>query len=236
MQNKYFLYLHKNKIDNKVYVGITCQNPPQIRWKNGKGYKSNQHFYNAIEKYGWDNFEHIILKQNLTLEQANNEEIKAIEFYQSTNPNKGYNIQLGGNHSPQSEETKEKIRQKSLNWSNQTKEKMSLSAKKRVARDGPPFQGKHLSEDAKNKLRQVDKSYTQTKEYKEKMSLATSGSKNGSAKKVKAISPDNNQILHFGCKKDALTFLKLSRSSLKFLNKAINNHTLYHNYYWEIEK
>ena len=113
---------------------------------------------------------------------------------------------------------------------------MSLSAKKRVARDGPPFQGKHLSEDAKNKLRQVDKSYTQTKEYKEKMSLATSGSKNGSAKKVKAISPDNNQILHFGCKKDALTFLKLSRSSLKFLNKAINNHTLYHNYYWEIEK
>jgi len=39
---------------------------------------------------------------------------------------------------------------------------MSDAAKRRVARDGAPFQGKHLSEEAKKKLRKVDKSYTQT--------------------------------------------------------------------------
>lgn len=74
------------------------------------------------------------------------EEINTIKFYQSTDPSKGYNIRPGGNHSSHSEETKEKIRQKALQWSDETKKKMSESAKKRVLRDGPPFQGKHLSE------------------------------------------------------------------------------------------
>jgi len=45
----------------------------------------------------------LILKENLTLEEANIEEIKTIAFYDSTNYEKGYNIQMGGNHSSQSE-------------------------------------------------------------------------------------------------------------------------------------
>ena len=49
---------------------MTGQNPEQ-RWQNGKHYKTCPYFYNAIEKYGWDNFEHIILQKNLSQEQAN---------------------------------------------------------------------------------------------------------------------------------------------------------------------
>lgn len=234
-KREYVLYLHRNKINNKVYIEITKQHPPEKRWKNGNSYKHNQHFNAAIQKYGWDNFQHLILKENLTLEEANIEEIKTIAFYDSTNYEKGYNIQIGGNHSPQSEQTKEKIRQKALDWSDEVKKKMSDAAKKRVARDGAPFQGKHLSEEAKNKLRKVDKSYTQTEQYREKMSKATSGAKNGSAKKIKAISENKKEVLHFGYKQEAMNFLGLSRSSQKFLNKAIKNHTIYHNYYWEEE-
>lgn len=47
---------------NKRYIGITSQKP-EIRWANGKGYSYNKHFYRAIQKYGWDNFEHRILCQ-----------------------------------------------------------------------------------------------------------------------------------------------------------------------------
>ena len=68
--NNYTIYIHKNKINNKVYIGQTSQNPKK-RWDNGRGYQSSPKFYNAILKYGWDNFEHIILYTNLTLEQAN---------------------------------------------------------------------------------------------------------------------------------------------------------------------
>ena len=53
-------------------------------------------FYNAIKKYGWDNFEHEILFENLTQKEAKQKEIELIDYYDSTNRNKGYNVSLGG--------------------------------------------------------------------------------------------------------------------------------------------
>ena len=50
---------------NKKYIGITKQKVNK-RWKNGNGYKTQQYFYRAIEKYGWDNFQHIIIAKGLT--------------------------------------------------------------------------------------------------------------------------------------------------------------------------
>lgn len=92
------IYLHKNKINNKVYIGQTSQ-PPIDRWKNGKGYMQCYHFNNAIQKYGWDNFEHIILEQgDWTQEEANYKEQYYINLYDSTNINKGYNITNGGSN------------------------------------------------------------------------------------------------------------------------------------------
>lgn len=86
------IYAHINKINGKVYVGQTIQ-PPEKRWKNGKAYKTCTLFYNAIEKYGWENFEHIILIQDeMTGEKAEKLEQYYIDFYDSKNPQKGYNI------------------------------------------------------------------------------------------------------------------------------------------------
>lgn len=66
----YTVYQHKNKINGKIYIGITMQKP-EVRWgKNGNNYKSSPHFYSAIQKYGWDNFEHNILFTGLTKEEA----------------------------------------------------------------------------------------------------------------------------------------------------------------------
>jgi hypothetical protein len=36
----YFVYKHENKINDKCYVGITCQSKPERRWQNGLGYKT----------------------------------------------------------------------------------------------------------------------------------------------------------------------------------------------------
>ena len=94
---KYTIYMHKNKLNNKVYIGQTMQNPPSKRWKNGKAYKTCTYFYHAIQEYGWDNFEHIILvSDEMTSEQADDLENYYINFYESRNPDKGYNINAGG--------------------------------------------------------------------------------------------------------------------------------------------
>ena len=92
----YTVYLHKNLKNQKVYIGQTSQSV-QKRWNNGKGYVSSPHFYAAIQKYGWNNFEHIILKEKLTAEEADYWEKYYISLYQSQQPEKGYNILSGGN-------------------------------------------------------------------------------------------------------------------------------------------
>ena len=95
----YWVYKHTNKINKKVYIGISCQRPYYKRWKNGKGYIHSIHFYSAIKKYGWDNFEHEILYDNVTKEFAQTKEKELIESYNSTNPMFGYNITHGGESS-----------------------------------------------------------------------------------------------------------------------------------------
>ena len=63
MKNNYTVYMHISP-SNKRYIGITSTKIEE-RWRNGKGYKHNKHFTNAINKYGWDNFEHIIIAKDL---------------------------------------------------------------------------------------------------------------------------------------------------------------------------
>ena len=47
----FIVYMHVNKLDNKKYVGITCQDPKK-RWKRGSCYKGSPHFYRAIKRDG----------------------------------------------------------------------------------------------------------------------------------------------------------------------------------------
>lgn len=107
---KYIIYMHRNKINGKVYIGQTCQSLSDRCGAEGQRYKG-QAFYNAIQKYGWVNFEHIILEENLTQEEANQKEIQYIKLYNSIDKQFGYNISEGGNNNTLSDEQKEKRRQ-----------------------------------------------------------------------------------------------------------------------------
>ena len=91
---KYCVYMHKNKTNGKVYIGITCQKPHN-RWKEGRGY-SNTIFAKAIKKYGWDGFEHIILYDKMSKDGAAQKEIELIKEYNSKDIDFGYNMTDGG--------------------------------------------------------------------------------------------------------------------------------------------
>ena len=92
--NNYTVYLHRNKSNGKVYIGITNR-PVEKRWANGKAYSHCRRFNNAIKKYGWDGFEHTIVKDSLCKEEALSLEQSLIEHYQSCDVNKGYNLTSG---------------------------------------------------------------------------------------------------------------------------------------------
>ena len=96
IDRKWIIYCHTNKINGKKYIGTTCKSPSH-RWRgNGIGYCNNNHFYNAICKYGWNNFEHTILFCNLTKDDAYLIESKLIKQFNTTDQDYGYNISSGG--------------------------------------------------------------------------------------------------------------------------------------------
>lgn len=95
-EKTWYVYMHTNKINNKKYIGITGQDRYWDRWRSdGSGYKT-QVFGRAIEKYGWDNFDHEILKEVETESEACELEQYYIQKYKSNNKDFGYNISMGG--------------------------------------------------------------------------------------------------------------------------------------------
>lgn len=148
----YTVYQHKNKINGKVYIGITSR-APKDRWgANGCNYKTSPHFYAAIQKYGWDNFEHNILFENLTKEQACTKEQELIESFNSMNREFGYNTTSGGEIF-------------TLNEDARKKKSISMLGNKNGA-------GHPCSEEKRAKISKAQKGKQLTEEHKEKLSIA----------------------------------------------------------------
>lgn len=114
-----------------MYVGQTVHGDnPKIRWRSdGKGYGDNTYFGKAIKKYGWENFEHEVIANNLTADEADKFERLLIEKLDTMNENYGYNLVSGGSNG------------KTVSF--QTRQKLSEAMKGRfVGKDNPNY-GNH---------------------------------------------------------------------------------------------
>ena len=148
MEKIWLIYVHKCKTTGKCYVGQTCRKLEKRWGKNGKNYTehNNLKFYNAIQKYGWEDFEHFIIAQCNSLEEAYELEryyINKLDTYKN-----GYNSTLGGAGS------KGKVISKEL------RERLSKSLKGKSSwiryapKEKLPMYGKHHTEETKRKLRE----------------------------------------------------------------------------------
>lgn len=158
---EYCIYVHTNKINGKKYVGQTCQIPEQ-RWKNGKGYHNNIYFTRAIQKYGWENFQHEIIKNNLSKEEADDIEKSLIKELNTLNPN-GYNAKDGGSNGRPSEETRRKLSESHKGYipSDETRKKLSKASK-----------GRKHSDETKKKISKINKGRKFSEEVRKKVSEA----------------------------------------------------------------
>lgn len=165
---QYTVYAHINKINGKRYIGITKQ-IPELRWgNNGRNYcEKCICFWNAIQKYGWDNFNHIIIADNLSKEQACQLEIDLIKRYQTQNRNFGYNILPGGNVTVIPEDVKVKISKSMMGNQNSLGHPCSEEKKLKISK---AQKGKSLSEQHKANLRKPKSvSYPCSEEKRQKI-------------------------------------------------------------------
>ena len=83
-ERKWCVYMHINKTNQKVYIGLTSKDVKDRWGSTGNGYGEQQPvFKRAIDKYGWDGFEHVIVEDNLTYKEATEMEVSLIALYKS---------------------------------------------------------------------------------------------------------------------------------------------------------
>ncbi len=186
----YTVYCHTNKINGKKYFGITDKKPERRWGHNGCRYLKKTYgvfnhpaFANAIIKYGWDSFEHEILYEGLTLEEASQKEMELIAQYKTNvvryGKKYGYNMTDGGE---------------------------GCTGGKHYSGKDHPMYGKHQSEEARKKMSEHWKEFYSdpanhthtgenatfyghhhTEESKKKISAANSGANHGSARSVLCV-------------------------------------------------
>ena len=129
-ENKTGIYVIRNKINNKVYIGQSTN--VNGRWRQHlshlrRNIHHNEHLQSAWNKYGEINFEFSILEL-CDISCMDELERFYISKYNSMNANFGYNRESGGNlKKKSSKETKEKI---SKNHANVSKENNPFYNKK----------------------------------------------------------------------------------------------------------
>lgn len=152
------IYKIENKINNKVYIGQTILDDV---FKERYGYNvekntHNLHLKNSIKKYGWDNFQISILEYCESRDQLNEKERYWIKYYNSTNPNCGYNIDAGG-HMGGSEETKIKISEMSKKYWDTHPEEKAKRSQLYSGNNNPLAKAGGHTDDAKSRMSDIRK-------------------------------------------------------------------------------
>ncbi len=161
------IYLWTNLINNKHYVGQT-QNFFQ-RMKQYNKTHGNKYLKNAIDKYGIDNFE-ITIIEKVEISKLDEREQYWMDYYQSYDLNKGYNIcqfastTRGYKHTDETKQELSKIRKENP---------VCL-----VGKDNPMFGKVHDEEWRKNHSNWMKNKWENDAEYREFWSNKMSGENN----------------------------------------------------------
>jgi group I intron endonuclease len=136
---KLIIYKATNLINGKIYIGQTINTLEHRKNQHFREARSKRrktvYFHNALNKYGYDNFEFEEIDWANTQEELNEKERYWVKYYNSNNKNKGYNLDSGGQSGGvKSEETKRKIGKTTKEkWNNpETAEKMKQGLLKGV--------------------------------------------------------------------------------------------------------
>lgn len=146
----YVIYRFKNKVNGKVYIGQTTKplRKRVIQHMTNSRPTTNikkTYFHNALNKYGFENFDLDIIERCASQEELDEREIYWIAYYRSTDKKYGYNTDTGGRNGSLGRKLSEERRAKLL----------------------AANLGHHRSEETKNQIGKVHKAKWQDSEYRE---------------------------------------------------------------------
>jgi group I intron endonuclease len=196
MCDTYLIYKHTSP-SGKSYIGQTKDY--NRRCAEHQSSDVCRALNSAIKKYEWDNFQHEILMEGLSLDEANHWEPVLIAEHDTLAPN-GYNLRTGGLNSSPSEETKTRMSNSSTGKTHteETKAKISeaklghivsdeAKAKLSTARLGK--KRSNFTDETKAKMSASRLGYAHSEETKAKISAAKLGKKRGPYKKKEDDTP-----------------------------------------------
>lgn len=176
----YTIYRARNLVNDKVYIGFTANWPQRINGHNYDrryGNADNKAFYNAIKKYGWDNFVWEAIYQSHNEEHTLsimepyfiNEQRSWVGFKDCN----GYNVTKGGEGTSGYKRTPaviESHRQK-MKGRKFTPEHIAnrIASFKRTMNGQGTMTGKNHSEESKEKMRQAQLGKPKSEEHKKNM-------------------------------------------------------------------
>lgn len=148
------IYRFKNKVNGKVYIGQTIKSLRRrvvqhisISRPTTKVHKT--YFHNALNKYGFENFDLAIIERCSSQEELNERETYWIAYYNSTNKKYGYNIDSGGQKGKKTKSLSKKhkwaLLKANLGCHKSEETKQQLSKIHRQKWKDPQFRKEHIS-------------------------------------------------------------------------------------------
>jgi group I intron endonuclease len=222
-----YIYMLKNKVNGKIYIGQTTR-PIRKRLgehETGESRKCRA-IYNAIQYHGWVNFEKDWYE--CPDEDLNFDEELLVREMETLAP-KGYNLREGGgNRGKLSDETKQKISESHLGKTLSDEHKQKLSESQRGDKNhnfGKTGENSHMfgkihSEGTKRKIGDAQLGIPKSEEHKQNMRKPKSeehkqnlteshrGEKNPSSKRVYQYDLEGNFIKSFASCGEAALYLK----------------------------
>lgn len=173
------IYKVTNLINGYIYIGLTkkkLEERIKEHIKESKAKRRNNFFYNAIRKYGIENFKWETIDTALNYDNLKIKEKYWIAEYRTKY--NCYNMTDGGdgrNNYKASEETKRKMSETRKNMSTETRRKMSESRKgKQTGKDNPMY-GTKKSPEWIEMIKKVNRERIRTPEERKKLSDSLKG-------------------------------------------------------------
>lgn len=226
------IYVVTNKINGKQYVGQTTKGLEQRKKEHlyeARGKRFNYPLYNAIRKYGEENFEWSILEENVKKQSHLDILEKFWIIKLKTRGEYGYNIREGGSNGKLAESTKKKLSKanrgknhpnygkhhteetrrkisdanRGRKHSEETKGKMKKNHADFSGKNNPNY-GKHLPEKTKKKISDANRGRKHSEESRRKMSRSHKGEKHSKEHRMKVSKAHRKGLFEFhgGCYSD----------------------------------